>query len=59
LKPLHSKSSLTKENKISVRIRDLEDSKLFAEIVPPFFKNISFVKFSPSGRLLLLANENC
>lgn len=43
---------------ITVRIRDLEDSKLFAEISPPFFKNISLVKFSPSGRYLLLGNEN-
>ena len=52
------KSTLSKENVIAVRIRDLDDSKLFAEITPPFFKNISLVRFSPSGRYLLLANEN-
>jgi len=44
---------------ISVRVRDLDDSKLFVEIHPPFFKNISLVRFSPSGRYLLLGNENC
>lgn len=52
-------ATINKENVISVRIRDMETSKLFAEIYPPFFKNISLVKFSPSGRLLLVANENC
>ena len=31
---------------------------MFAEIEPPFFESISFIKFSPSGRLLLIANEN-
>lgn len=52
------KSIISKENIISVRIRDLENSTLFAEIKPPFFKNISLVRFSPSGRWLLLGNEN-
>lgn len=28
-------------------------------IEPPFFESVSFLKFSPSGRLLLIANENC
>ena len=29
-----------------------------AEITPPFLKHISLVKFSPSGRLLLVGNES-
>jgi hypothetical protein len=37
----------------------LESSTLFAEINPPLFKNISLVKFSPSGRYLIIGNENC
>ena len=59
LKPIQLKPTLTKQNVISVRLRDLQSSSLFAEIQPPFFKNISLVRFSPSGRLLLLGNENC
>ncbi len=59
LKPLQLKPTLSKENVISVRIRDLESSTLFAEIRPPFFKNISLVRFSPSGRYLIIGNENC
>lgn len=31
---------------------------LLEKIEPPFFESISFLKFSPSGRLLLVANEN-
>jgi hypothetical protein len=56
---LSQKATINKENVIAVKIRDLETSKLFAEIRPPFFKNISLVRFSPSGRYLLVANENC
>lgn len=37
LKPLHKKATINKENVISVRIRDLKTSTLFAEIFPPFF----------------------
>jgi hypothetical protein len=59
LKLLQEKAVLAKENVISVRIRDLETSALFAEIVPPFFKNISLLRFSPSGRYLVIGNENC
>jgi len=59
LKPLGEKSHLKKENVFSVRIRDLNTSALFVELKPPFFKNISLVKFSPSGRYLLVSNENC
>lgn len=40
-------------------MRNIHTHQLFAEIEPPFFESISFVKFSPSGRLLLIANENC
>jgi len=44
---------------MTVRIHDLADDNfdLFAEITPPFLKYISLVKFSPSGRRLLLGNE--
>ena len=28
------------------------------EISPPFLKHISLVKFSPSGRLILIGNES-
>lgn len=59
LKPLSEKPTLSKENLVAVRLRDLETSTLFAEIAPPFFKNISLVKFSPSGRYLIIGNENC
>ena len=59
LKPLQMKPTLSKENVISVRLRDLENSTLFYEIQPPFFKNISLVRFSPSGRYLVVGNENC
>ncbi|CDW73531.1 UNKNOWN [Stylonychia lemnae] len=58
LKPLQHKSVINKENIFSVRVRDLQDSTLFFEIQPPFFKNISLVRFSPSGRYLLVGNEN-
>ena len=54
-----SNSKLVKENKVSVLIRNIHTHELFAEIEPPFFESISFLKFSPSGRLLLIANENC
>ena len=59
LKPNAEKSIIKKENVFSVRIRDLDSQSLFIELSPPFFKTISLVKFSPSGRLLLVANENC
>jgi hypothetical protein len=32
LKPLQMKSTIAKENVISIRIRDLENSMLFAEV---------------------------
>jgi len=53
------KSTIPKENVISIRIRDLETSSLFAEVYAPYFKNVSLVRFSPSGRYLLVGNENC
>lgn len=40
-------------------LRNINTHRLFAIIEPPFFESISFLKFSPSGRLLLVANENC
>ena len=54
-----SNSKLGKENKVSVLIRNIHNHSLFTEIEPPFFESVSFVKFSPSGRYLLIANENC
>lgn len=59
LKGVPENAILSKSNIFSVRIRDLDNSGIFAELQPPFFKNISLVRFSPSGRLLLLGNENC
>jgi hypothetical protein len=59
LKPLQMKNIIAKENVVSVRIRDLETSTLFAEIQAPYFKNVSLVRFSPSGRYLLMGNESC
>ena len=50
---------LSKKNKLSVVLRNTQDHSLFTTITPPFFESISFLKFSPSGRLLLIANENC
>jgi hypothetical protein len=52
-------SKLSKTNKAQVIIRNFNTHQLFATIEPPYFESISFVKFSPSGRLLLIANENC
>ena len=44
---------------MTVRIHDLSDNfELFAEITPPFLKQISLVRFSPSGRLLVIGNES-
>ena len=59
MKPLQLKTTIGKENVVSVRIRDLETSTLFAEIQAPLFKNVSLVRFSPSGRYILIGNENC
>lgn len=42
-----------------VKIRDLKTHSIFAEIKPPFFQSISVLKFSPSGRFILIGNENC
>ena len=53
------KNTIAKENVVSIRLRDLETSALFSEIQAPFFKNVSLVRFSPSGRYLLVGNENC
>jgi hypothetical protein len=53
------KNTIAKENVVSIRLRDLETSTLFSEIQAPFFKNVSLVRFSPSGRYLLVGNENC
>ena len=54
-----TKAKVEKENKIKVQIRDLKSHKLLAEIQPPFFESISVLKFSPSGRYLLIGNQDC
>ena len=46
---------------MKVRIHNLSSEGEFeqiAEISPPFLKHISLMKFSPSGRLLLIGNES-
>ncbi len=50
--------STESRNKITVVIQRLADSAVLASIVPPYFHNVTLVKFSPSGALLLVANEN-
>ena len=54
-----TKAKVEKENKIKVQIRDLKTHRLVAEIEPPFFDSISVLKFSPSGRYLLIGNQDC
>jgi hypothetical protein len=51
-------AKLAKKNKVQVIIRNMFNHSLLEKIEPPFFESISFLKFSPSGRLLLVANEN-
>ena len=51
-------AKLAKKNKVQVIIRKMFNHSLLEKIEPPFFESISFLKFSPSGRLLLVANEN-
>lgn len=50
---------MVKKNKLQIILRNMHNHTLFDTITPPFFESISFLKFSPSGRLLLVANENC
>eukprot|EP01022_Parablepharisma_sp_SALTPOND_P008051 TRINITY_DN135118_c4_g1_i1.p1 TRINITY_DN135118_c4_g1~~TRINITY_DN135118_c4_g1_i1.p1 ORF type:complete len:1167 (+),score=56.64 TRINITY_DN135118_c4_g1_i1:1525-5025(+) len=45
-------------NKVTVVIQRIVDSAVLCRISPPYFKGVSLVKFSPSGTLLLVANEN-
>jgi hypothetical protein len=42
-----------------VYVRWLKDQSYFCKIEPPYFKNVALVKFSPTGNLLLIGNENC
>ena len=46
-------------NRCVIQVRRLNDHKIIAEIEPPNFKSIALLKFSPSGRLLLVGNECC
>jgi len=50
--------SMENENKLTVIIQRIVDNSIICKISPPYFKNVSLLKFSPSGMLLLLANEN-
>jgi len=45
-------------NKYSVIIKRISDNFPLATISPPYFTKISLLKFSPSGNLLLIGNEN-
>ena len=45
-------------NKTLIVIRNLSDNKFIGAVSPPYFENISIIKFSPSGTLLLVGNEN-
>lgn len=48
-----------KKNQMCICIRWIKDNDFFAEIEPPFFNNVGLVRFSPTGKLLLVGNENC
>eukprot|EP00826_Nyctotherus_ovalis_P009353 TRINITY_DN12464_c0_g1_i11.p1 TRINITY_DN12464_c0_g1~~TRINITY_DN12464_c0_g1_i11.p1 ORF type:complete len:452 (+),score=113.96 TRINITY_DN12464_c0_g1_i11:120-1475(+) len=46
------------ENKVSVIVQRIVDSATFCKISPKYFKGITLLKFSKSGTLLLMGNEN-
>ena len=50
---------LSKKNQISIKIRSLHSHQILAEIKPDLFNSISVLKFSPSGRYIVVGNENC
>ena len=55
------KATIATENVMQVRIHrlDLEgEFEQVCQISPPFLKHISLVRFSPSGRHLLIGNES-
>lgn len=55
------KTTIATENVMQVRIHrlDLEgDFEQVCKISPPFLKHISLIRFSPSGRHLLIGNES-
>jgi hypothetical protein len=59
--PNEDKATKQIDNQMTVRMHDISsdgDFNLFAEISPPNIKHISLVRFSPSGRLLLVGNES-
>ncbi len=45
-------------NRVSIIVKRMADNATLATITPPYFNGISLLKFSPSGSLLLVANES-
>jgi len=54
----HKEVNSESENKVSVIVQRIVDSAVFCKISPKYFKGITIIKFSESGTLLLLGNEN-
>jgi len=46
------------DNKITVIIRNIKDDTIICKFSPRYFNGITVIKFSSSGTLLLLGNEN-
>ncbi len=44
-------------NTVTIVVQRLEDSSPVATMVPPYFRDVSLLRFSPSATLLLAANE--
>jgi len=56
----HSHIRQEKENKVQIIIRNSGTHQILAVIEPPseIFKSISLIQFSPSGKFLVVGNEN-
>lgn len=55
------KATISTENVMQVRVHRLDLDGVFeqvCQISPPFLKHISLLRFSPSGRFLLIGNES-
>ena len=55
------KSTISTENLMQVRVHRLDLDGVFEQVCtisPPFLKHISLLRFSPSGRFLLIGNES-